>query len=529
MRRFLVLAALTALLSASLGLTPPPAAHAAEPQGSVSRDVGQRPPQDDIIYLIMTDRFLNGDTSNDFDVNRDDPQAYHGGDLQGVMNRLDYLQSLGVTAIWLTPVVQNQDRGYHGYWATDFETVDRHLGSLETLRALVQQAHQRGIKVLLDVVVNHTGPAHPWVGDPAHQDWFHQGGPIADWNDQASIENGWLYDLPDLAQENPAVSDYLLRVSRDWITKTGVDGFRLDTVRHVPKTFWTTYAAAMHTAKPGFFLMGEAWNSDPSYIADYQKAGLDALVDFPRQQAIQNVFVAGNDPSTLHDLQAEEDRVFADSSLVATFVDNHDMTRFVTAAGDDGEARLRAALAYLLTAKGIPILYYGTEVALPGGNDPDNRRDMAFGSNPAMTEWVQKLTALRQSLPALRRGGYVPLAAAPGGAVLAYARTTAEPAETAVVVINTSGETQQASVTMPAQAGVQASLLRNRLGPDAEIARLRSAAEGWTVQVTLQPYQALVLVPSPGAPVGFATPAAAAAALAALAVIWARSARRGRA
>lgn len=520
MRRSIALTALAALLAVSLGLSLPAAARAALPEGGISRDVRQRPPQDDIIYLIMTDRFFDGDTGNDHDVNRDDPQAYHGGDLQGVIDKLDYIQSLGVTAIWLTPVVQNQDRGYHGYWATDFEKVDRHLGSLETLQTLVQQAHQRGIKVLLDVVVNHTGADHPWAHDPSRQDWFHHDGPIANWNDQANIENGWLFDLPDLAQENAAVADYLLRIDRDWIARTGVDGFRLDTVRHVPKTFWTTYAAQMHAARPGFFLMGEAWNSDPSYIAGYQKAGLDSLVDFPRQQAIQKVFAAGNDPSTLHDLQAKEDQVFPDSSLVATFVDNHDMPRFVTAAGDDGEAKLRAAMAYLLTARGIPILYYGTEVAMQGGKDPDNRRDMTFGSDPAMTSYVQDLTSLRQSLTALRRGGYVPLTSSPGGAVLAYARPTADGADSAAVVINTSGKTQQASVSVPAEAGLKASSLRNRLGSKAETVRLKEAAAGRTFQVTLQPYEAMVLVPvseprpSPAVPALLTAVAAAAVALA---------------
>lgn len=460
-----------------------------------------RPPQDDIIYLIMTDRFFDGDTSNDYDVNRGDPRAYHGGDLQGVIDKLDYIQSLGVTAIWLTPVMQNQDRGYHGYWITDFEKVDRHLGTLQTLRSLVRQAHQRGIKVLLDVVVNHTGPASPWATDPAKADWFHHGGPISDWNDQQDVENGQLFDLPDLAQENPAVADYLIGVDETWIRSTGVDGFRLDTVRHVPKAFWQRFARSMHQTKPGFFLMGEAWNDDPGYIAEYQKAGLDSLVDFPRQKAIQNVFGSGNGPSSLHDLQAEEDKVFPSSALVATFVDNHDMPRFVTAAGADGEAKLRAALAYLLTAQGIPIVYYGTEAAMEGGADPDNRRDMTFDANPSMAAYFKELTALRNSQPALRRGLYLPIEVPSGRPVLAYARVPAagaagdvagSTAAPLVVAINTGDKPQQVSLTLPPKVQSRGGVWRNALGSRHEPGSLK----GNLLTVSLEPYQAMALLPT---------------------------------
>ncbi|MHB9143759.1 MAG: alpha-amylase family glycosyl hydrolase [Symbiobacteriia bacterium] len=489
----------------------------------------QRPPQDDIIYLIMTDRFFDGDKSNDIDVNSGDPQAYHGGDLQGVIDKLDYIQSLGVTAIWITPVVQNQDRGYHGYWATDFEKVDQHLGTLATLQNLVKQAHQRGIKVLLDVVVNHTGPQHPWVNDPTKQDWFHQVGPITDWNDQKDIEQGQLFDLPDLAQENPAVTEYLLNVDKRWITDTDVDGFRLDTVRHVPKTFWQRFAQDMHLTKPGFFLMGEAWNSDPAYIAGYQATGLDSLLDFPRQQAIQGVFISGNSPGLLNDLQAEEDKVFPDSSKVTTFIDNHDMARFVTQAGDNAELKLRAALAYLLTAKGIPVLYYGTEVAMAGGSDPDNRHDMTFGSNPAMTAYLQSLTTLRHDQAALRRGAYVPIDADPASWVLAYARVPAlatgktAAGKPVVVAINTGVEPQHVTLTLPADVHLTGGSLTDALGATHQQFVLKRGSDRavYTVTLDLAPFQAAVLLPSsrtlPEAPTGLAL---AALLLAAVGLAW---------
>lgn len=515
---------LAALLTVSLSLSTQTVARAAGPGAGVTpaeAAMRQRPPQDDIIYMIMTDRFFDGDTSNDIDVHTTDPGAYHGGDLQGIIDKLDYIQSLGVNTIWITPVVQNQAKGYHGYWATDFEKVDQHLGTLATLQSLVKQAHQRGIKVLLDVVVNHTGPQAPMASDPAKYDWFHHNGPIANWNDQQDIENGTLYDLPDLAQENPAVADYLINVDKRWITDTGVDGFRLDTVRHVPKTFWQRFAQEMHATKPGFFLMGEVWSNTPAYIAGYQETGIDSLVDFPRQQAIQAVFANNASPRLLNNLQAQEDQVFPDSSKVATFVDNHDMPRFVNQAGDNAEQKLRAALAYLLTAKGIPIIYYGTEVAMDGGADPDNRRDMTFGSNPAMTAYVQSLTALRTEQPALRRGAYVPLDIAPADSadsVLAFARvpeaagsggqsagtqggaTGAAAGKPVVVAINPGDTPQQVTLTLPAAVWLTGGSLTDALGAAHQRFAIKddNARSIGTVTLNLAPFQAVVLVPSSG-------------------------------
>ena len=144
--------------------------------------------QDEVIYMIMVDRFNNGDTSNDKDANINDPLAYHGGDFKGITEKLDYIKEMGFTAIWLTPIFENMDNGYHGYWIKDFYQTNPYFGSMEEFKTLVEEAHKRDIKVILDFVVNHVGPNHEWLNDPTKKDWFHENKSISNWNDQEEVE-----------------------------------------------------------------------------------------------------------------------------------------------------------------------------------------------------------------------------------------------------------------------------------------------------------------------------------------------------
>ncbi|MFZ5817138.1 MAG: alpha-amylase family glycosyl hydrolase [Bacillota bacterium] len=465
-RRALAAGLLGLLLLASVAATAAPV-RAAEPVA--------RPYSDDIFYLIMTDRFHNGDRSNDQGIEPNNATGIHGGDLQGVIDKLDYLKNLGVTGIWLTPVVENQQGGYHGYWAIDFYKVDPNLGDMATLKKLVDEAHRRGMKVFLDVVVNHTAPTHPFVTE--RPDWFHQTGSITNWESQEQVENFKLAGLPDLAQENPEVKRYLIEMSKWWIDQTGVDGFRLDTVRHVPKWFWAEYSRELHAHKPGFFLMGEAWNGDLNYLKGYLETGLDSLVDFARLFPMQEVFARGGDPSVLHatvlrQLKETPDKVWA------PFIDNHDLPRFVTGSAPGGAEKLRLALAYLLTSPGMPILYYGTEVAMQGGDDPDNRRDMKFDANPEMFAYTQALIKLRKENPAFTRGTYTPIGKNPR--VVAFLRE--HEGSRFVVAINNAKTEQSLDLTGVAGEGER---VRNLLG------EAQPAAQGR--MLTLAPQTAYVL------------------------------------
>lgn len=336
---------------------------------------------DEIVYMIMTDRFRNGDPSNDLDSDVSRASWWHGGDLQGVIDELPYIKGLGMTAIWITPVAEQMPGGYHGYWTRDFYKVDPHLGDMAKLTELVRRAHELGLKVVLDVVVNHVGQRNPWVTDGAHSGWFHPDC-VMNFADQRSVESCWLAGLPDLDTENPTVRHYLTDWSFWLIEQTNVDGFRVDAARHLSKDFLRSWTGAIKAKHPSFWLLGEVYSSGYRYQSGFLDAGLDAVTDFQTYDVIRTGL---SEPGNLSQLSlppslAANDIGAGHENARAIFVDNHDVARFVgpdppTAAT---RSRLRQALIYLFTMPGTPVLYYGTEIALPGGPDPDDRRNMIW-------------------------------------------------------------------------------------------------------------------------------------------------------
>lgn len=407
---------------------------------------------DDAIYLIMPDRFADGDSSNDQPLqspgtyDRAQGRAYHGGDLRGIRNHLDYLQDLGVTAVLLNPVYDNDNHSagdYHGYGAVDFYAVDEHLGTLRELQDLVAAAHQRGMKLLLDVVVNHTGPRHPWVKDPPVLGWFHgtpehhgeSKGTFSSLTDPHALSaqyleliDGWFANiLPDLNQENQLVAQYLIENSLWWAEISGLDGFRLDTFPYVPRTFWAEWHKALFDHYPRMTTIGEVFDPDPAITSffsggDTRFDGVDSLLptlfDFPTYFALRDVVIKGAPARKLVDV-LQHDSMYRHPQSLVTFFGNHDVTRFFTAA-DASKEKLENAFSILLTTRGIPQLYYGDEIALTGGYDPDNRRDFpgGFPGDPrnAFTAagrtadeqvvfvHVQSLLRLRKTHRALREG-----------------------------------------------------------------------------------------------------------------------------
>lgn len=401
--------------------------------------------ENDLIYFVFTDRFNDGDKTNNQSVNINDPAAYHGGDFQGIIDKLDYIKDLGFTTIWISPVVENQIRGYHGYWATDFYKTNEHFGSMDKLKELVEKAHQKDIKVIMDIVLNHTGHLHPYVGDENHEGWFHPRQDIKDYNNQEQVENGWLASLPDFDQNNPEVKKYLIDMAKWWIKETNIDGFRLDTVRHVPKSFWNEFSDAIKKDYPNFYLMGEVFHGDINYVGDYQKnAGLDGLVDFPMYYAINDVFKDMR-PATGLAEAIKNSNNYKDKYLMGTFIDNHDVPRFVSQLSKLKDEKLKNALTFLMTYTGIPIMYYGTEIGMDGGSDPDNRRDMDFTIKSPITEYVKKLTEIRKSNKALTKGDINVLKA--DKYFLSYSRKYEN--NTVIITFNTSNLEKQVEFNIP--------------------------------------------------------------------------------
>lgn len=370
--------------------------------------------KDQIFYFPMTDRFHDGDPHNNFDVDKSKPYGFHGGDLKGLTEKLDYIKELGATALWISPVAENTkvlelpDRdiyGYHGYWFRDHYNVEPRQGNLEDVKKLVDEAHKRGMKVVLDVVLNHVGYDHPFASDPEKRDWFHNHGDIRDWDDPFQREYGNLAGLPDLAQSNPETYEYLLENTRWWVNEMGFDGVRLDAVKHINADFWRKFVPDLkeRTGKDDLFVVGEVLHGDPAFNASYQHAGIDTLFDFPLYYTIRDTFGRGQSARRLAHLFGQ-DHLYKDPSTLVTFIDNHDVPRFVNNTNGHSRQRLKNALAFLTAARGIPKLYYGTETAMEGGDDPDNRRFMQFGADPEMTGYVTDLNKLRSSTPALQYG-----------------------------------------------------------------------------------------------------------------------------
>ncbi len=468
--------------------------------------------EDQVIYFVMTDRFANGDPSNDdqgrgeFDPSS--PAHFSGGDLQGIIDRLDYIQGLGATAVWITPPVANmwwdplqQYGGYHGYWARDLKQVDEHFGTLDTYKALSDALHRRGMYLIQDVVPNHMGnffqysaydPANVGAGivsntgavptdrptqapfdqndatDPAQRDAaiYHWTPAISDYS-SAEQEVSWqLSDLDDLNTENPVVRRALRDSYGYWIREVGVDAFRVDTAKFAPHAFWNDFfhstdaeAPGMHavaaaTGRDRFFAFGEVYEvSEPftdtaerkvsSFLGTAEAPELPAVLNFPLYGEIDRVFAASRPTALLtYRLQRSMDRArFPNPHVMPSFIDNHDVRRFLSVSTRDGLAQ---ALAFLFTAPGIPVVYYGTEQLLT-----ENRAAMFRGGfeNIGIDQYlestfyqkVQKLAALRKASPALRRGELEVLYDAHAGAGAFAFRRTLE-GQSVLVLMNTAGE-----------------------------------------------------------------------------------------
>lgn len=416
----------------------------------------------------MPDRFANGDLSNDdpaisrglFD--RKNNRFYHGGDLQGIIDHLGYLKNLGVTALWLTPVYDNTNElnrrqaiggrpvtDYHGYGTINYYGVEEHLGNLDLLRKLVDEAHRAGIKVIQDQVANHVSPYHPWVTDPPEPTWFHGTAshhvnetwqiwavpdPHASVELRRGVLEGWFQDaLPDMNQDDPEVARYEIQNALWWVGSTGFDGIRQDTLPYVARSFWRQWSAALKRQYPNLRAVGEVFDKNPAVTSFFQggierfdgvDSGIDTVFDFPTYDAIRDVFARGNAIDSAAQTLAQ-DRLYPDPNSLVTFLGLHDVARFMNESGASVE-KLKLAFTFLLTARGTPMIYYGDEIGMPGGDDPDNRRDFPGGwkgdarnafeasertqQEAAVFDHVRKLTTLRAKLEPLRRGEMIDLA-----------------------------------------------------------------------------------------------------------------------
>ncbi|MDQ0198145.1 alpha-amylase family glycosyl hydrolase [Neobacillus ginsengisoli] len=403
--------------------------------------------QDESIYSIMIDRFNDGDVKNDVDVNTKNPVAYNGGDFQGIIDKLDYIHDMGFTAIRLTPIFDNAVNGYHGYWVNDFYKTEEHFGSIKTFQKLVNEAHKRKMKVLIDFVANNVAESNPWVNDSSKQNWFHPKKDVQDGNNQQDLENGWVNGLPDLNQDNPDVKKYLIDAAKWWIKKTDIDGYSLPEVNYVPVSFWSDFSKEVKQEKKNFFLLGVMDKNTPADLKKYEDAGIDSMFNYPLSSDLRGAFA--NTDQSFSTLYSDSKRDLNQSKnpyLLANFMDNENTVRFTRDIVDKKQfpgARWEMALTYLYTTPGIPVVYYGSEIALNGGDIPDNRKQMNFRADKDLIDYITKLGELRNQLPSLTRGTFEMLYERNGMAV--YKRYYK--GETAIIAINNTEKSQNVTLT----------------------------------------------------------------------------------
>ena len=381
----------------------------------------------DLIYQLMPDRFANGDKNNDVvkgmqetALNRDSMFYRHGGDIQGIINHLDYIKDLGATAIWLTPEVENDMplASYHGYAVTDHYKIDRRFGSNELYKSFVDQAHQEGLKVIKDVVHNHSGIAHWFIKDMPMKNWVHQWptytqttykdqtlmDPYASAADKKQMVNGWFVPtMPDMDQDNPYVQNYINQNIIWWVEYAGIDGLRLDTYGYNDLKYMGNWARQIKAEFPNLSIFGEtlvntvvsqAYFTEGNTISQGFNSSLPGITDVQIKEAIYDVLNGKYDWTTgvnrLYTVLSN-DFIYKDASRNVTFLDNHDMSRFLSVVGEDIK-KFKSGLAMLLTIRGIPQIYYGTEILMKNFSNPDGlvRADFPGGWT---NDKVNKFTA----------------------------------------------------------------------------------------------------------------------------------------
>ncbi|NEU08602.1 glycoside hydrolase family 13 protein [Flavihumibacter sp. R14] len=443
----------------------------------------------DFVYLIMPDRFANGDKTNDVisgmnetSLNRDSMYLRHGGDLQGIINHLDYLQELGVTTLWLNPVLENDQpkTSYHGYANTENYKIDRRYGSNELYRKLVDELHKRGMKMMKDLVHNHVGTEHWTITDLPSKDWVHQWpsftktsykdqvlfDPYASQADRKTMTDGWFdKHMADLNQSNVFVRNYITQSHIWWVEYSGLDGFRLDTYAYNDAGYMAEWARAVSAEYPDLTYFGETWVhgipnqaffTEGNTINQNFDTGLQSVTDFQAlwgiNEALNGKFGWNEGVNKLYTTIAS-DFMYKDPTRLVVFLANHDLPRFFSVVNEDVK-KYKMGIAWLLTTRGIPQFYYGDEILMKGLTNPDglvrldfkggwqgdnDNKFSASGRSASENEafnFVKKLAVYRKKSPVLQTGKLMQYV--PENGVYVYFRYNAD--KTVMVVMNTNKE-----------------------------------------------------------------------------------------
>lgn len=484
----------------------------------------------DSIYMVLTDRFFDGDSTNndqgDGNYDRTNLRMYHGGDWEGLEAKLDYIDGMGFTAIWLSPVSENEpldrietEASYHGYFTHDYAQPNPHFGTTVDLQNLITAAHARGIKLVLDAVPNHTAdylagtsttyspsdysPASP-LNDPAY--FHHNGDCVFDGSmTEHEEENCDLGGLDDVDQSNAFVSSHLINSYKSWIDM-GFSGVRVDAAAHMPKTWLATFEDQL-----GVPTFGEIFNGSTDKVSSFTYYQSGAL-DFPYFFTARSAFASDGDMKTLGTL-FDDDYKYNDIDRMVTFIDNHDRARFLTWA-DDNYQRLRSALSFTMTARGMPVVYYGTGQADDGnGNsnevpiaNEDNRKTMTtFDQTATIYTHIARLNALRGHYTALQIGTQREMWE--DDQVYGFSRRDDATGDEVITLANGRFESQTRTIPLRAESTIPVGATLTNLLDTAETVTVNSGGvTGKEITVTLGEHETVVL--APGTPVSSYSPPA---------------------
>ncbi|MFZ5524301.1 MAG: alpha-amylase family glycosyl hydrolase [Pseudomonadota bacterium] len=429
---------------------------------------------DEILYFVLIDRYADGDSANNRRVERSNPGGYHGGDLKGLTGQLDELADLGITALWINPVQKQVSRGFyasapanlgipefkhwgfHGYWIDDFTAMEPQFGSLDDLKHLVAEAHKRNIKVLLDVVYNHAGYGSNYEPRTSSgQGWIRPG----EGNCEVDPITCRVGGLPDFKTELPEVRDYLLDANINLAREAGVDGFRLDTFKHVETDFWLEHRRRTRAGLgKDFFLLAEYWGGTASSLDPFfERDEIDAGFDFGFKGSCVS-FVNGRGRTVAYGSYLGSRHKVRNGYLLAHYLSSHDEPMALYELNKDKD-KFRICAAIQMTSTGLPVIYYGEEVARAGSVWPLNRTDMPWGDrdvqpgkgdarDESMRAYYKALLHIRRHHPALRRGDYT-LLSGPKDAVLAYIRHDAASDDNVLVLVNREEKELTADFMLP--------------------------------------------------------------------------------
>ena len=447
---------------------------------------------EDVIYLIFADRFCDGNPENNEigdsldEFTSLDVDGRKGGDIEGIISKLDYIKELGVTSVWVTPMLENNMwMSYHGYAATDLYKIDPRFGSNELYKKLVIEAHQKGLKIILDHVSNHIGINHPWLKDLPSADWIngtvenhlsamHDKMAFLDIHGDSTIveatQKGWFTDyMPDLNQQNPFLKNYLIQNTLWWMEYSGLDGVREDTYPYSDQKFLSEWANAILNEYPDANIVGEIWQGVPSIISGYQTnspvrklnfdSNLPAVTDFALSDAIRKYLSGEKNIFSVYETLTQ-DIVYSDPENLLVFFDNHDISRAMFVANGNVD-KFKIALNLILFTRGIPVLLYGSEIGIKGGKADGELREPFPGgfvgySHNAFTpegrteaeneiyNYLNELLKLRKDYPVLAEGKLTHVYT--GSDIYILIKTLGD--KTAFIIMNTGNSEQLMSLSL---------------------------------------------------------------------------------